>query len=138
MQHWALAVDRVRYSGEPVAVVIAEDRYTAETRSMPSASSTAPLGATVDIAQACEADAPVLHEAVGSNVVNERRFSYGDPAQAFAGAARRVALTVHYPRNSCTPMECGVVVAEHQGRADGGHAYEVLSNFMGPFSRCTP
>lgn len=30
MQHWALAVDRVRYSGEPVAVVIAEDRYLAE------------------------------------------------------------------------------------------------------------
>ena len=30
MEHWPLAVDRVRYSGEPVAVVIAEDRYLAE------------------------------------------------------------------------------------------------------------
>jgi 2-furoyl-CoA dehydrogenase large subunit len=88
----------------------------------------------VDIAEASEAGAPVLHEAVGSNVVNERFFRYGDPEQAFAGASRRVALTVHYPRNSCTPIECGVVVAEHQPEADGGHAYEVLSNFMGPFS----
>ena len=30
MQHWALAVDRVRYVGEAIAVVIAEDRYLAE------------------------------------------------------------------------------------------------------------
>ena len=30
MQHWALAVDRVRYAGEPVAVVVAQDRYLAE------------------------------------------------------------------------------------------------------------
>ena len=46
--------------------------------------------------------------AAGSNVVNERQFRYGDPEQAFATAARTVALTVHYPRNSCTPIECGV------------------------------
>lgn len=134
MQHWALAVDRVRYSGEPVAVVIAEDRYLAEDALDAIRVEYRALPATVDIAEASEAGAPVLHEAVGSNVVNERFFRYGDPEQAFAGASRRVALTVHYPRNSCTPIECGVVVAEHQPEADGGHAYEVLSNFMGPFS----
>ena len=134
MQHWALAVDRVRYSGEPVAVVIAEDRYLAEDALDAIRVEYRALRATVDIAAACEADAPVLHEAVGSNVVNERQFRYGDPQQAFANAAQRVALTVHYPRNSCTPIECGVVVAEHQPEDDGGHGYEVLSNFMGPFS----
>ena len=30
MRHYALAVDRVRYTGEPVAVVVARDRYGAE------------------------------------------------------------------------------------------------------------
>ncbi len=30
MEHWCLAVDKVRYVGEPVAVVVAEDRYLAE------------------------------------------------------------------------------------------------------------
>ena len=30
MRHYALAVDRVRYTGEPVAVVVARDRYAAE------------------------------------------------------------------------------------------------------------
>lgn len=30
MEHWCMAIDRVRYVGEPVAVVIAESRYLAE------------------------------------------------------------------------------------------------------------
>jgi 2-furoyl-CoA dehydrogenase large subunit len=30
VEHWAAAVDRVRYVGEPVAVVVASDRYVAE------------------------------------------------------------------------------------------------------------
>ena len=30
VEHWAAAVDRVRYVGEPVAVVVARDRYVAE------------------------------------------------------------------------------------------------------------
>src|SRR5262245_17211758 len=29
MEHWCVAVDKVRYAGEPVAVVVAEDRYVA-------------------------------------------------------------------------------------------------------------
>lgn len=134
VRHYALAVDKVRYSGEPVAVVVAENRYLAEDALDAVKVHYQPLPAVVDIDTACRADAPVLHDAAGSNVVNERRFRYGDPEQAFATAAQTVALTVHYPRNSCTPIECGVVVAEHQVDADGGHGYEVLSNFMGPFS----
>ena len=131
MSHWALAVDRVRYTGEPVAVVIAEDRYLAEDALDAVRVDYRPLPAVVEIERACEADAPLLHEAVGSNVVSDRSFRYGDPEAAFAGAARCVALTVRYPRNSCTPIECGVVVAEH---LPGDEGYEVLSNFMGPFS----
>ena len=131
MQHWALAVDRVRYAGEPVAVVVAEDRYLAEDALDAVRVEYRALPAVVEIERAIGADAPVLHEAVGSNVVSERNFRYGDPESAFARAARHVALSVHYPRNSCTPIECGVVVAEH---LPGNEGYDVLSNFMGPFS----
>jgi len=42
-----------------------------------------------------------------------------------------VQTTVHFPRSSCSPIECGVVVAEH---LSGDEGYDVLSNFMGPFS----
>jgi 2-furoyl-CoA dehydrogenase large subunit len=131
MQHWPLAVGRVRYVGEPVAVVIAEDRYRAEDALDLIGVDYAPLPAAVEIDAALKADAPLLHEAVGSNVVSERTFSYGAPDAAFAAAAHRVALTVDYPRNSCTPIECGVVIAEYLA---GDDAYDVTSNFMGPFS----
>ena len=30
MEHWCIAVDKVRYVGEPVAIVIADNRYVAE------------------------------------------------------------------------------------------------------------
>ncbi|HEU4777946.1 MAG TPA: molybdopterin cofactor-binding domain-containing protein, partial [Telluria sp.] len=131
MEHWALAVDRVRYVGEAVAVVIAESRYLAEDALDAIRVSYRSLPAVIDIEKAMTPEAPVLHPAVGSNVVSDRSFSYGDAPTAFAQAAHRVALTVRYPRNSCTPIECGVVVAEH---LPGDEGYDVLSNFMGPFS----
>jgi 2-furoyl-CoA dehydrogenase large subunit len=131
MQHYVLAVDKVRYAGEPVAVVVAQDRYIAEDALDLLRADYEALPAVVDIEAACEAGAAVLHEAVGSNVVSDRSFCYGDPDAAFAAADRRVALTVHYPRNSCTPIEGAVVIAECLA---GGEGYEVTSNFMGPFS----
>ncbi|RZI77265.1 MAG: xanthine dehydrogenase family protein molybdopterin-binding subunit [Variovorax sp.] len=130
MQHWALAVDRVRHVGEPVAVVVAEDRYIAEDALDLVVVDYEPLPVVVEIAHALQADSPLLHEAVGSNTVSDRSFRYGDPEAAFA-TARRVQTTVHFPRNSCSPIECGVVVAEHLSADEG---YDVLSNFMGPFS----
>jgi 2-furoyl-CoA dehydrogenase large subunit len=131
MQHWALAVDRVRYAGEAVAVVVAENRYLAEDALDLISVDYKALPAVVDIERAMAPDAPILHEAVGSNVVSDRSFAYGDTATAFANAAHRVALTAHYPRNSCTPIECAVVIAEHLA---GDEGYDVTSNFMGPFS----
>ena len=131
MQHWALAVDKVRYAGEPVAVVVAEDRYLAEDALELLQVEYRPLPAAADIEQALAAGAPLLHEALAGNVVSDRSFRYGDPDAAFAVAPHRVCTTLHYPRNSCTPIECGVVVAEHLA---GDEGYEATSNFMGPFS----
>jgi len=131
MEHWCLAVDKVRYVGEPVAVVVAEDRYLAEDALESIKVDYEPLPAVVDVESAIAPNAPILHEGVASNVVNDRSFAYGDPDAAFASAPRRVRLKVRYPRNSCTPIECFVVVAEHLA---GDEGYDVLANFMGPFS----
>ncbi len=131
MEHWCMAIDRVRYVGEPVAVVMAENRYLAEDAMDAIKVEYRTLSAVVDPETAAEPSAPVLHEAVGSNVVNDRHFRYGDPESAFAAAAHTVKLKVHYPRNSCTPIECFVVVAEH---LPGDEGYDVFSNFQGPFA----
>lgn len=131
MAHWSLAVERVRYVGEPVAVVVAESRALAEDAADLVRVDYARLPAVVEIEDAIQPEAAVLHPAVGSNVVSDRSFRYGDPEGAFARAAHRVTLTVRYPRNSCTPIECGVVIAEY---LSGDDIYDVTSNFMGPFS----
>lgn len=131
MEHWCLAMDRVRYVGEPVAVVVAESRYLAEDALDLVDIEYEVLPVAITIEDAIRATAPLLHPAVGSNVVSDRSFRYGDPAAMFAGAPHRIALTVRYPRNSCTPIECAVVVAEFLAGEEG---YDVTSNFMGPFS----
>src|SRR4051812_35443161 len=131
MEYRCLAVERVRYVGEPVAVVIAESRALAEDALDLISIEYRQLAVVVSIEDAIADRAALLHPAVGSNIVSDRSFRYGDPEAAFAGAPHRVALTVRYPRNSCTPIEGFVVVAEHLAGEEG---YDVLSNFMGPFS----
>ncbi|BCZ82319.1 carbon monoxide dehydrogenase [Paraburkholderia terrae] len=131
MEQWALAMDRVRYVGEPVAVVLAESRALAEDALDLIKVEYTPLDPVTSIEQSMRDDAPVLHERVGTNVISDRHFRYGEPEAAFEQAPHRVKLVTHYPRNSCAPIECGVVIAEY---LSGDEGYDVTSNFMGPFS----
>jgi 2-furoyl-CoA dehydrogenase large subunit len=130
IQCWPIAVDRVRYAGEPVAVVVATDRYLAEDALELFEVEYEPLTALVDPVEAV-ASKTLLHDGLKSNVASERSFRYGDPQKAFAKAAHRIAVEIAYPRNSCTPIETYGVVAEYE---PGEDAYDVLANFMGPFS----
>lgn len=131
MEMWALAVDKVRYVGDPVAVVVAESRYLAEDAADLVTAEYTPLPAVTTIEQAIRDDAAILHEGVGSNIVSDRTFRYGEPEAAFAAADHVIELAVEYPRNSCTPIENSVVIAEYLSDEEG---YDVSSNFMGPFS----
>ena len=131
IERWPIAVDRVRYVGEPVAVVLAADRYLAEDALELIDVEYQALPVIVDPLAALDPKQPALHEGLGSNIASERSFRYGDPEQAFARAAHRVSVTIRYPRNSCTPIETYGVVAEYDASED---AYDVLANFMGPFS----
>jgi 2-furoyl-CoA dehydrogenase large subunit len=128
---WALAVERVRYVGEPVALVVAESRYIAEDGAELVEIDYAPLEAVIDPLAACESSAPLLHPEAKTNEISVREFRYGNTKAAFARADRRVGMTVEFPRLSFTPIECYVVVAQHNP-AKG--SYDVLANFQGPFS----
>jgi 2-furoyl-CoA dehydrogenase large subunit len=131
IQQWALAVERVRYVGEPVALVVAESRYIAEDAAELVEIEYAPLEAVIDPLAACESSAPLLHPLALTNEVHARSFSYGDTKGAFARADHRIATTVTFPRQSFTPIECYVVVAQHNPSKG---SYDVLANFQGPFS----
>lgn len=128
--YYPLAVDKVRFVGEPVAVVVADDRYIAEDALDLISVEYEPLGVAVDVVQAMQADAPVLHDAVGSNVANTRSISYGDPEARFEGADHVVELDYRFPKYSSTPMETYGVIAQHEAMPD---RYAVWSNFQGPF-----
>lgn len=130
-ENWPMAVERVRYVGEPVAIAVAESRYLAEDALDAIEVAYKPLPAVVDPVASMGEGAPVLHEKAGANLVSDRRFRYGEPAAAFAAAARTVSVSIAYPRNTGAPMETFGVVAEydpHEG------VYDILANFQGPFS----
>jgi len=131
LQCWPIAVERVRYVGEPVAVVVAADRYLAEDALELIEVDYEPLPVTLRPADALKPDSAVLHQGLGSNIASDRSFRYGDPEAAFAAAPHRVCVKVDYPRNSCTPIETYGLVADYD---PGEDAYDVLATFQGPFS----
>jgi 2-furoyl-CoA dehydrogenase large subunit len=128
---WSLAVERVRYVGEPVVLIVASDRYIAEDAAELVEIDYEILDPVMDPLEAVKPGSPLVHEPVGTNELSRRDFKYGDPDAAFASAHKIVKLDVEFPRHSYTPMECFVVVAEYR-RAD--QSYDVLANFQGPFS----
>ena len=128
---WPIATGRVRYVGEPVAVVVAVNRYLAEDALELIEVDYAPLPAIVDPIAALDRKLLPLHEGLGGNIASDRSFRYGDPERAFAEAARKVSVSIRYPRNSCTPIETYGIVATYD---PGEDAYDVLANFQGPFS----
>lgn len=131
MKLFSLAIDRVRYVGEAVALVVADDRYKAEDACEHIDVTYKVLKPVVTPQDAAKEDAVLIHPEAESNVMSEREFRYGDPETAFAEADHVVDLTIDFPRSSHTPLEGFVVVADYH-RADG--VYDVLSNFQGPFS----
>src|SRR5437868_4643257 len=128
---WPIATGRVRYVGEPVAIVVAADRYLAEDALELIEVDYEPLPPIIDPLAALDPTQPPLHRGLGSNVASDRSFRYGDPERAFKNAARRVSVSIRYPRNSCTPIETYGIVAVYDPSED---AYDVLANFQGPFS----
>ncbi len=131
IEHYPIAVDRARYQGEPVAVVLARDRYVGEDAAELIEVDYGPLDAAVDPEFALAAEAPVLHPTHGSNLAAERTFSYGDPAGAFAAAAHVIEIETHYPRNLATPIECMGLIAAYDPHED---SYDVTTHFQGPYA----
>ena len=133
MPYFAGAIDRVRFVGEPVAVVVAADRYLAEDAAELVDVDYSELPAVTETRAALARDAPRLHPEAESNVATDRTFSFGPVEAAFAGADHVVSGDYSFPRYSSMPMECYCVVANWTETAEGP-AVEAWANFHGPFS----
>jgi CO/xanthine dehydrogenase Mo-binding subunit len=109
---YPLAGDKVRYVGEPVAVVVAGSRYAAEDAAELVAVDYEPLPAIVDGRAALEPGAPLLHEAVGTNVAAQFTVAVGDVDAAFAAADLVVRERLMVQRHSGVPLETRGLVAD--------------------------
>jgi 2-furoyl-CoA dehydrogenase large subunit len=119
--HYAAAHEVTRYVGEPVAVVVARDRYLAE-----------------DALELIEVDYEQLEPALDAETavdteacVSDRWFDYGDVAAAFARADLVIRERFRFPRWSCTPVECYGVVCDWNAAERSLTAW---ANFQGPFT----
>lgn len=128
--YYPIAIDRTRYVGEPVALVLAESRYIAEDALDNIDIDYETLTPVVDPELAAAPDAPVLHERLGQNVVHHKDFVFGNPDLAFSHCDRVVSIDVRYPRIMSTPIETYGVIAEYD---PGDDRYSIWSNFQGPF-----
>ncbi len=100
-----LAVGKVRFVGDPVAIVIAADRYRAEDAAELVNVEYEVLPAAVDLEAAARPDAPVVADELGSNVVYQTNKVFGDVAGAFAQADQIVRERFYSNRQTNLPME---------------------------------
>jgi carbon-monoxide dehydrogenase large subunit len=107
-----LAVGKVRYVGDPVACVIATDRYRAEDACELVEVEYEGLPAVTDPEKGRESSAPVVDEALGTNVVYQNKKTYGDVEAAFGAADLIVRERFVSNRQTDLPMETrGCVMA---------------------------
>ena len=108
-----LAVDRVRYVGEALAVVVADDEYLAEDASEMVLADLDPLPAAVDIDAALDTACAPLHPGWQDNAfVRRQAKTYGFDSVS-SSAAHRVSMELHNGRHSGIPMENRACVAEY-------------------------
>jgi carbon-monoxide dehydrogenase large subunit len=112
-----LATDTVRYVGQPVAFVVADDRYRAEDAAGLIDVAYEPLPAVTDLATAGDAATPRVHPDVPGNRAARLAQRVGDPDAAFARAAHVFRERLVIERSAGSPIEGRGVVAAYDPRA---------------------
>jgi aerobic carbon-monoxide dehydrogenase large subunit len=110
---YMLAVDKVHYTGEPVAVVLAEDRYIAEDAAEKIVVDYEPLEAIVDAEDALKTGSPLLYESWGTNEMLSYNFKVGEPMDAFANSDHIISQKITRHRYTAAPMETRGYVANY-------------------------
>jgi aerobic carbon-monoxide dehydrogenase large subunit len=114
MERPCLATDTVRFVGEPVAVVVAEDPYAAAdgAGAVQVEYEDLPVLATIEAATA-EGAAPIVPGLAG-NVVLEQQLSAGDAEAELAAAPHRMSIRLKNQRCAAVPIEPTGCVADWQ------------------------
>ena len=137
-----LAVDKVRWAGHPVALVVAETLEAAERASELVDVEYEPLPAVFDPLKAMEPEAPLIHERMeeykhapvfypvrGTNIANRFRLVHGDVEKGFEQAEELIEEEFRISHVSHAYLETQNVVA--QAFRDG--TYDIWTSAQSPF-----
>jgi carbon-monoxide dehydrogenase large subunit len=113
-----LAVDRARWQGEPVALVVATSRAEAEDALALIQVEWEELQAVTDVDAATAPDGYLIHPQLGSNLCAERVVEAGDVDAAFARAAHIVEATFHTGRHTAVALEPRSIIAQFDAADD--------------------
>ena len=108
----ALPDGEALYEGQPVASVCAVSRYVAEDAAQLIEVEYEPLPFVVDVLEAVEDGAPLLHPGIGTNVLVTNPRGDGEPERGFAEADVVVEDTFRINRVSGLPMETRAILAD--------------------------
>lgn len=115
--HYPLAKDKVRYAGEPLAVVVAESRYLAEDALQLIEAELEPLAAAVDLEKAISPQAPLVHDDLPSNIAAHVIQQKGNYETAKRQAEVVIKRRFYYDRGTAAALENRGIVADWNGRS---------------------
>jgi aerobic carbon-monoxide dehydrogenase large subunit len=128
-EHWPLARDEVNHVGDPVAVVIGDDRYAVSDAVEDVVVEYESLTVVVDPEQAI-AGGPLVHETLGTNKVHEWTLAGGDVEAGFAEADVIVERRVVNHRIAGAPIECRGVIADYRAGSLTLHTSTQVPHFV--------
>lgn len=127
-QH-VMATGKVRYVGEPVALVVAKDRYILEDALDLVEVEYDPLPVVVEIDDAMKDGAPLVFDEAGTNILLHDTLTHGDFDGVFKAADLVVKEQFRVQRFSSTPLENWAIIAKHEKGTD---SYIVWANDQQP------
>lgn len=111
-QQTPIATTKVRYVGDPIAVVVAENRYLAEDALELIEVEYEPLGAVTDARASIQPGAPQLHDATPNNIAANFQVNVGDVDAALRDCDLVFEQEFSTQRHSAVPLENRGLVAE--------------------------
>jgi aerobic carbon-monoxide dehydrogenase large subunit len=113
-----LAKDKVRHVGEPIAMVVADNRYIAEDALRDVVVEIEPLDAVVDLEKGLAADAPLIHEHLTSNLAAHVIQRKGNYTSAKTKADILVKRRFHYDRGASAAIENRAVAVDWNAKSE--------------------
>jgi 2-furoyl-CoA dehydrogenase large subunit len=125
---YPMAVEKVRYYGEPVVAVVAEDKYTAEDALEDIDIEYEVLKPVLDVEEAVKNEI-LVHEEIGTNIIWIGEWNYGDVEKALKEADLVIEDKFIFHRYTSAPLETAGAMAVYDGIND---VYTIYSNNIMP------